>query len=554
LKDTLKIIPLGGLGEVGRNMMLLEYDHQAIMVDCGIMFPTGDMLGIDLVIPDINYLRSNPDVLKGIFITHGHEDHIGALPYLIEELNVPIYATKLTCAFIEYKLQNARRGKAPKADLNIITEKDTINVGPFQVEPFAVSHSIPNAVGLGIHTPQGLIVHTGEFKFDPSPYSGRKTDKERLQRYSDMGVLLLMSDSTNAEHEGITPSEQTIAESMNEIFDNAKGRVILATFASNIDRVQLMADAIIAHDRKVVFVGRSMVEFSRIARELGYLNIPNKHIVPLDQAERTSDSKVAFICTGTQGEPNSALVRMGNDDHRQIEIKSGDTVVVSASIIPGNEEVVNTNIDNLFRLGADVIYQQLKHVHVSGHANRETLKEMIALVKPKYFMPIQGEYRMLSLHGRLAEEMGIPASNIIVIENGQIVEINRDEVSFGKKFPTDYVFIDGSSVGDVGNVVLRDRHNLSQNGFVSCAIAIKESSGKLVEGPEIISRGFIYIRENEFMLDEAADLVVQSIGRKRRKRKLTSDVLNDTIRRTLSDFFYKTTGRRPMIFPVVLEV
>lgn len=553
MTETLKLIPLGGLGEVGKNMTLLQYGNEAIMIDCGIMFPTSDMPGVDLVIPDIAYLTENPDLLQAILITHGHEDHIGALPFILRQLQAPVYATRLTCGFIENKIRQTRGLNIADIELNVIVDGDRIGVGPFQIEPFHVSHSIPDAVGMAIQTPVGLVIHTGEYKFDEQPASGLTIDRDRLRNYGDSGVLLLLSDSTNAERLGSTPSEQTVAESISQIFDEAKGRVIVATFASNIYRVQLIADIAMAHNRNVTFVGRSMIDNCRIARDLGYLTIPDDVIWPVDRLSKLPDSRTTIICTGTQGERNSALVRMANQEHNQIDIRESDTIIISASTIPGNEEFVNRNLDNLFRLKAKVYYQAIRPVHVSGHASQEGQREMISLVRPKFFMPIQGEYRMLVLHGNLAEEIDIPRENIIIIENGQIVEFSENSFTYGETIQAGHVFVDGLIVGDISNVVLRDRNSLSRDGFVTCVVAVDEHSGQLVDGPNLVSRGFVYVKDNEALLDEAAFMVVEALE-KQTGPTAHPDTIGAVIHDALAGYFYSQTHRRPMIFPVVLEV
>ncbi len=551
--DTpLKIIPLGGLGEVGKNMNLLEYDGQAIMIDCGLMFPGSDMPGINLVIPDITFLEENPGLLKAIFITHGHEDHIGAIPFVIRKLNVPIYATELTGAFIKNKLRRTPGLSPQDIDLITITDGDSITVGPFTLEPFRVSHSIPDAVGFIIHTPVGVVVHTGEYKFDSQPYSGITIDEDRLRALGDAGVLALLSDSTNAERLGFTASEQTVTQNLEEIFQETKSRIIVSTFASNIYRIQMVADLAMKHNRKVVFVGRSIVDNTRIARDLGYLNIPDDIIVPADRVNQLPNSQVTIICTGTQGERNSALVRMANGEHNIVDIMRGDTVVISATTIPGNEELVNRTLDNLFRQGANVIYQAIKPVHVSGHASREGQKKMLSLIRPKFFIPIQGEYRMLVLHAQLADEIEHPPQKTIVVENGQVISIVPEDVFTVETVPAGHVFVDGLGVGDIGSVVLRDRHNLSRDGFVTCVIAIDEDTGELVDGPDLVSRGFVYVKDNEGMLDEAADIVVELLDKF--GHNAHPDTISEAIHEKLSAFFYRQTHRRPMIFPVVLEV
>lgn len=550
--NKLKYIPLGGLGEVGKNLGLLEYNGQAIMIDCGLMFPGSDMPGIDLVIPDITYLKENPDLLQAIFITHGHEDHIGALPFVLSQIKAPVYATKLTIGFIKNKFKRNRGLRPKNVEMNTIADGDSITVGPFRIEPFHVSHSIPDAVGMIIHTPVGVVVHTGEYKFDEHPHSGLTIDEDRLRAIGDTGALLLLSDSTNAERFGSTPSEKTIYDNIDEIFSQAKGRIITATFASNIYRVQLLADIAMAHNRKVAFVGRSLLDNTRIACEMGYLNIPDGIILPLDKISHLPDSQVSIICTGTQGERNSALVRMANEEHSQIHISQSDTIIISATTIPGNEEFAHRTLDNLFRLGADVIYQALKPVHVSGHASREGQKKMLSLIKPKYFIPIQGEYRMMALHAQLGEEMGISKENIFVIENGQTMEFGPNEAIIGDEVQAGHVFVDGLSVGDVGNVVLRDRNSLSRDGFVTCVVAVDEHTGDLIDGPDLVSRGFVYVKDNEALLDDAADAVAKTLTKL--PHNAHPDTISSMIHNTLARFFRTHAHRQPMIFPVVLEV
>ncbi|MEM7028828.1 MAG: ribonuclease J [Chloroflexota bacterium] len=553
MPDTLKLIPLGGLGEVGKNMTLLQYGDDAIMVDCGLMFPTSDMLGVDIVIPDITYLLDNLGLLKAILITHGHEDHIGAIPYVLRQMSAPIYATRLTCGFIENKLKQARGVKPRDINLNIIADGDTIEIGPFTIEPFFVSHSIPDAVGMAIHTPLGLVIHTGEFKFDDNPASGLVIDRDRLRSFGDQGTLLLMSDSTNAEKLGSTPSEQTIADSIDQIFDEASGRVIVATFASNIYRVQMIGEIAMAHNRKLALVGRSMIDNCRIAQELGYLNLPDDMIMPIERISQLPDHEITIVCTGTQGERNSALVRMANREHHQVELVEDDTVIISATTIPGNEEPVNRNLDNLYRLQAKVYYQSLRPVHVSGHASQEGQKEMISLTRPKYFAPIQGEYRMQVLHGELAEALGMDPENIIITDNGQVTEFTEEGLFVGDPVPAGEVFVDGGSVGDIGNVVLRDRASLANAGFLTCSVALDEQTGDLIDGPNIVSRGFIYVRENEALLDEAADVVVEALEKINGSHTQIEETRN-TINDALSQFLYRRTYRRPMVFSVILQV
>jgi ribonuclease J len=548
LKQKLRIIPLGGAGEVGKNMTLIEWDGQALAIDCGLMFPEGDMLGIDLVIPDITYLRQNPELLRGIIFTHGHEDHIGALPYVLKEMDVPLYATRLTRGLIEIRLRDAKL--LDHAMLNTIKAGERLRIGPFEVEVFPVSHSIPDAVGIAIYTPLGIVIHTGEYKFDYTPVDGRLTDVGALARFGEEGVLALLADSTNAERQGYTPSEQSVSATFADIFSQAQGRIIVSTFASNISRIQQVIDCAIQYQRSVCIVGRSMVETVRIASNLGYLNAPLDILIKPEDLSFLPPTSVVIICTGTQGEPTSVLVRMANKEHRQVGIQAGDTVVLSASPIPGNEELVHRTLNKLFRLGANVFYNTLLPVHVSGHASQEEQKMMISLTRPRYFIPIGGEYRHLVLHGRLAEKLGIPRENIFIIENGQVVEFDQVHAGLGESIEVGQILIDGLGVGDIGDVVLHDRHLLSRDGFVVVVVAIDETTGQLIDGPEIVSRGFVYIRDAEELIQEAKTLILETLAGGTLDRQLAAE----TIREVLSSFILKRMKRRPMIFPVVLGI
>jgi ribonuclease J len=546
-ENTLRLIPLGGVGEIGKNMMLMEYGENMIVIDAGLMFPENYMLGIDIVIPDISYLLEHKDRVRGVIITHGHEDHIGGLPYVLPKVNAPIYATKLTRGLIEVKLKEHHLLKA--TSLHTIQPGDLLDLGPFRIEFFRVCHSIPDGVGLAVGTPVGLVVHSGDFKFDHSPVDGRLTDFAKLAELGGRGVLILLSDSTNAETPGYTHSEQEIGETFDRIFSKAKGRVIVATFASNISRIQQVIDVAERHNRRVGVVGRSMVNNVKMATELGYLSVSPDMLLTIGEINRLPPRKVVMVCTGSQGEPTSALVRMASDEYRSISIRPGDTVIVSATPIPGNEELINHTLNNLFRLGADVYYDELLDVHVSGHASREEQKLMINLIKPKFFVPIHGDYRHLVLHAQMAEQLGIPAKNIFVIESGQVLEFDGNEGWLGEEVAGGYVFVDGLGVGDVGQVVLRDRQHLSRDGFLIVVVAVDEKTGELLAEPDIISRGFVYIRESEELIEQAKEQVLIAL-----EKSSSPAVVSTKIKETLSEFLYEQTRRRPMILPMVIEL
>lgn len=546
-KNTLRLIPLGGVGEIGKNMMLIEYGSNIIVIDAGLMFPENYMLGIDIVIPDISYLLEHKDKVKGIIITHGHEDHIGGLPYVLPQVNVPIYATRLTRGLIEVKLREHRLLK--EASLHTIQPGDILDLEPFRIEFFRVCHSIPDGVGLAVETPVGLVVHSGDFKFDHSPVDGRLTDFAKLADLGGRGILVLLSDSTNAETPGYTHSEREIGETFDRIFSKAKGRVIVATFASNISRIQQVIETAERHNRRVGVVGRSMVNNVKMAIELGYLHVSPDMLLTIGEINRLPPRKVVMACTGSQGEPTSALVRMASDEYRSVSIRPGDTVIVSATPIPGNEELINHTLNNLFRLGADVYYDELLDVHVSGHASQEEQKLMINLLKPRFFVPIHGEYRHLVLHAQMAQQLGIPAKNIFVIESGQVLEFDGTEGWLGEEVAGGYVFVDGLGVGDVGQVVLRDRQHLSRDGFLIAVVAVDEKTGELLAEPDIISRGFVYMREAEELIEQAKEQVMIAL-----EKSGSPAVVSAKIKETLSEFLYEQTRRRPMILPVVIEV
>jgi ribonuclease J len=548
--DILRIIPLGGMGEVGRNLTVIEFNDQIVVVDCGLMFPQSDMPGVDLVVPNFAYLTERPERVLGYLITHGHEDHIGALPYVLPEVPAPIFATRLTRGLIEVRLKE--HGLLKSTEFVTITPDSVFELGPFRIEPFRVSHSIPDAVGYGIDTPLGLVVHTGEYKFDLSPVDGQVTDLHKLAEFGRRGVLALLSDSTNSERPGHTPSEATVREALVRVFERAEGRIIIATFASNISRLQEIINVADRFERQVGMVGRSMEQNTAMALSLGYLHAPAGQLVKVRDLDRLPDSKVVICCTGTQGEPTSALVRMANDDHRDVTLKRGDTVVLSASPIPGNEELVHRTLDNLFRHGAHVVYQALTPVHVSGHASREEQKLMLRLVAPRYFVPMGGEYRMLVLHADLARELGMPTEDVFVIENGEVLAFDGRGAWLGDPVPGGYVYVDGLGVGDIGQVVLRDRNHLARDGFVVVVVAIDGQTGALARPPEVLTRGFVYLREAGELIEEMRQHLVEVVQQTHVPH--AHDVLSDRIRDDLAGFIYDRTRRRPMVLPVVLEV
>ena len=546
-QDILRIIPLGGVGQIGKNMMVFEYDEQLLIVDCGLMFPESDMLGIDIVIPDMNYVFERKDQVRAIIVTHGHEDHIGSLPYLMKQVRAPLYATRLTRGLIEVRLKEHHL--LDGAELHTVSPGDIVDLGPFTIEFFRVCHSIPDGVGLGITTPVGLVVHSGDFKFDQTPVDGRLTDFSRLAELGGRNVLVLLSDSTNAETDGQTPSEQVVGETFDRVFARAEGRIIVATFASNISRVQQVVDTARKYGRRVGIVGRSMVNYAKAAAELGYLDLsPDETLTP-QQMNSLPPNQVAIACTGSQGEPTSALVRMALGEHRQVNIRPGDSVIISATPIPGNEELVNRTINNLFYAGAEVFHHERMQVHVSGHASREEHKLMLNLVRPRFFVPIHGEYRHLVHHARMAEQVGIPAENIFVIESGQVLEFGADWGRVNGQVTEGHVMVDGLGVGDVGNVVLRDRRLLSRDGFMVAVVVVDADTGELLEGPDIITRGFVYIRESGDLIDEAAQCVREAID-----GGGTQASLNTKIKDSLTEFLYEQTKRRPVVLPVVMQV
>ena len=549
MSPKLKIIPLGGLGEVGKNMMILEYKQNILIIDAGLMFPENDMLGIDLVIPDYGYLMDKKDWVRAIIVTHGHEDHTGALPYLLRDIPASIYTTRLTRGLVEVKLK--QHHLLEESTIHTIQPGDQINIGPFDVEFFHVCHSIPDGVGLAIETPVGLVVHSGDFKFDHTPVDGKATDFAKLAELGGRRPLLLMADSTNAELPGATPSEKVIDAAFDQVFHEAEGRIIVSTFASLISRIQQVLNVALRYDRQVAITGYSMSEYAKMAAKLGYLQVPPGVMTTIDQTMRLPPERVVILATGTQGEPSAALARMATGRHKHINIQPGDTVIHSAHPIPGNEEMVGRIINRLIQRGARVLYSKIAPVHVSGHASSEEQRLLLNIIRPKFFVPIHGELRHLTRHAQLAHELGMPPENTFVVENGYVLEFDKNSASVGERVPGGYVFVDGSGVGDIGPVVLRDREVLARDGFVVVIMQRDAETGRLLHPPDIISRGFVFLRDSDELLAEAGDQVQElaaSIS-----GEMDASTLKDRVQTLLKNFLYKKTKRRPMIFAVVAE-
>ena len=548
----LKIIPLGGLGEIGKNLTVYEYGQDILVVDCGLGFPDEELFGIDAVIPDITYLKQNKDRIRGIVITHGHEDHIGALPYVMRELDVPIYATSLTAGIIELKLE--------EFDLlyntQIFTKKagDRFKLGCFEVEMIHVNHSIADSVALAIKTPIGTVIHTGDFKIDVTPIQGEMIDLARLGQLGKQGVLALLSDSTNVERPGHTDSERKVAEKFDELFKGCEKRIIVTTFASNVQRIQQIVNVAAKYKRKVAVTGRSMENMIKVARELGYMDIPEGVLVELNQIKGQPKDRTVIISTGSQGESMSALYRMAFSEHKQINIDAGDRIIISASAIPGNETTVSKVIDELFHKGAEVIYDRHTDLHVSGHASQEDQKMMLALTKPKFFIPVHGEYRMLCKHAELGRIMGVEPNNIVIAENGSVIELSRKSIKSVDIVPAGRVFVDGSGVGDVGSIVLRDRKHLAQDGMIVVVLALSGEDSSLISGPEIVTRGFIYEKESEDLIEEMKRVIFESLESCRHQRITDWAGIKSKVRTNLTGYLYKTTKRSPMILPVIAEI
>lgn len=552
-KSKLKIIPLGGLHEIGKNITVFEYENEMIVVDCGLSFPEDDMLGVDLVIPDITYLERNVDKIKGLVITHGHEDHIGAVPYLLKKINVPIYATKLTVGLIKNKLEEHKLLRSTK--LHEVNQGQTIKLGKnFKVEFIRSSHSIPDSVMLAITTPAGTVLHTGDFKVDYTPIDGKLMDFGRIAELGNKGILALMADSTNSERKGFTMSESSVGEVFDKLFLHCTKRIVVATFASNVHRVQQIVNCAIKYNRKIAVCGRSMINMIETARELGYIECPPNLFIDIDMINNYTDEQLVIITTGSQGEPMSALTRMAAGEHRKVKITQKDLVIISATPIPGNEKFVSKVIDDLMQIGAEVVYSSLEDIHVSGHACQEEQKLILALAKPKYFIPVHGEYRQLIAHSETAQSMGIDKDNIIMMSNGRVLEINEDGAEFTNTVPNGRVLVDGLGVGDVGSIVLRDRQHLSQDGLIVIVLTMDSSTGEVVAGPDVISRGFVYVRESENLMDDVKAVVRKEIKKCEEKGIRDWSTIKSLTRDNLREYIFTKTKRNPMIIPVIMEI
>ena len=552
-KASLKIIPLGGLHEIGKNITVFEYENEIIVVDCGLSFPEDDMLGIDLVIPDISYLEKNVDKIKGLVITHGHEDHIGAVPYLLKKINIPIYATKLTAGLIRNKLEEHKLLRS--TELHEVVQGQTISLGKnFKVEFIRSSHSIQDSVMLAITTPAGTVLHTGDFKVDYTPIDGKIMDFGRIAELGNQGILALMADSTNAERKGFTMSESSVGEVFDKLFLHCTKRIVVATFASNVHRVQQIVNCAVKYNRKIAVCGRSMINMIETARELGYIECPENIFIDIDMINSYADENLVIITTGSQGEPMSALTRMAAGDHRKVKITPNDLVIISATPIPGNEKFVSKVIDDLMQIGAEVVYSSLEAVHVSGHACQEEQKLIIALAKPKYFIPVHGEYRQLIAHSETAQSMGIDKDHIIMMANGRVLEINEDKAEFTSTVPCGRVLVDGLGVGDVGSIVLRDRQHLSQDGLIIIVLTMDSATGEVVAGPDVISRGFVYVRESENLMDDVKSVVRHEIKKCEERGIRDWGTIKSATRENLRDYIFMKTKRNPMIIPIIMEI
>jgi ribonuclease J len=550
-ETSIQIIPLGGLGEIGKNMTAIKYQDAIIIIDCGMAFPEEDLMGIDLVLPDYTYLQNNRDKVLAVLITHGHEDHIGGLPYFLKEINVPVFGSRLTLGLVERKLNEYHMER--NTELKMVKARDMVKIGPFKVEFIRVTHSIPDAMAIAIHTPMGTVVHTGDFKVDHTPVDEEVIDLHRFAALGERGVLVMMSDSTNVERPGYTLSESLVGKSFDEYFKDAKGRVIIASFASNIHRLQQAILTAHKYERKVAVAGRSMINVLAVASELGYLNIPDDIMIDLSEVEELPNDRVVILTTGSQGEPMSGLTRMAFGDHRQVAIIPGDTIIISATPIPGNEKSVSRNIDQLIKLGAKVIYEGSSDIHVSGHPSQEELKLMLNLLRPKYFIPVHGEYRMLKKHTELAQQLGIPEENTFVGEIGQVFTFDQHNGGVTGRVPSGRVFVDGLGVGDVGNIVLRERKEMSQEGILIVVVTLEKRTNKVVGGPDIVSRGFVYVRESEELMAEARNKVVEALNKCIEQQNYSWSFIKQEIKKALGKFLFDKTRRRPMIMPIITE-
>ena len=551
-KENLKIIPIGGIEEIGKNMTVFEYGDDIVIVDCGVAFPEDEMLGIDLVIPDFTYLEKNRERIRGLVITHGHEDHIGSIPYFLKQVNVPIYATKLTAGLITNKLEEHRL--VDSTDLKIVTQGQTIVLGKMRIEFISSNHSIPDAVALAIHTPVGTVIHTGDFKIDYTPIDNEMINLGRLAELGNKGVLALLSDSTNSERKGYTMSEKTVGEVFDKMFVNCTKRIIVATFASNVHRVQQIVNAAVQNRRKIAVCGRSMINMIETAVRLGYIDVPNNVFIDIDMINNYTDEQLVIITTGSQGETMSALTRMANGEHKKVTLTPNDLVIISASPIPGNEKFVGKVIDDLMKIGTEVVYSALADVHVSGHACQEEQKLMLSLVKPKYFIPVHGEYRHLMAHSETAKLIGFDNKNIFIMKNGRVLELNENEAKFTGTVPVGKVMVDGLGVGDVGNIVLRDRQHLSSDGLIIVVLTMDSATGEVVAGPDVISRGFVYVRESENLMDEVKQILIELVRECEKNELRDWSTIKSMIKDNLKTHIYQKTKRNPMILPIIMEV
>lgn len=551
-KGKLKIIPLGGLEEIGKNITVFEYEDEMVLVDCGLEFPEDSMLGVDMVIPDVTYLERNKEKLKGLVVTHGHEDHIGSIPYVLKKVDMPIYATKLTIGLIKNKLEEHKLLRRTK--LREVNQGETVKFGKIQVEFIRSSHSIPDSVMLAIKTPAGTVLHTGDFKIDYTPIDGQVMDFGRIAELGNQGILALMSDSTNSERKGYTMSESTVGDVFEKLFQNCTKRIVVATFASNVHRIQQILNSAVKHNRKVAVCGRSMINMIETATSLGYIQVPEKTFIDIDMIKNYNDDQLVIITTGSQGEAMSALTRMASGEHKKIVITPNDLVIISATPIPGNEKLVSKVIDDLMQIGAEVVYSALEDVHVSGHACQEEQKLIMALARPKYFIPVHGEYRQLMAHSETAQEMGIPKENIFLMKNGRVLEMNEKEARLTGAVPSGKILVDGLGVGDVGNIVLRDRQHLSQDGLIIIVMTMDGTSGEIVSGPDVISRGFVYVRESENLMDDVKRQIREEVRKFEDKNITDWATIKAALKDNLREYIFQKTKRNPMILPIIMEV